>query len=217
MLSGVIGLIRGIKTGCFVRYLRIREICCSCTMQLIILHIQIWMTLKLSDAFDIPRDNQNVIPALECTAIMLNINYGHNEELLNKCKRLKDYAYFVAKVKELKKTEDSLKDAIDKAIDECIKEEVLVDILLRHRTLAKNTLLTEYDEKKRRKLDRKEGFDDGLVQGELRGEQRVLFRIVSKKVKKNYTLDMIADDLEEEVEAIRPIYEKAKEQIKGDS
>lgn len=27
---------------------------------------------------------------------------------------------------------------------------------------------------------------------------------------KNYTLDMIADDLEEEVEVIRPIYEKAK-------
>lgn len=164
------------------------------------------VTLKLSDAFDIPKDSQDMIPALECTAVMLNINYGHNEELLSKCKRLKDYAYFVAKVKELKKTEVSLKDAVDRAIDECIKEEVLVDILLKHRTLARNALLTEYDEKKRRRLDRKEGYDDGLLQG----METTLFRLIDKKIKKNYSLDRIANDLEEDIEVIRPIYEKIK-------
>ena len=42
-----------------------------------------------------------------------------------------------------------------------------------------------------------------------------LFRIIYKKVKKNYTLNMIANDLEEEVEVIRPIYERAKREIRA--
>ena len=40
-----------------------------------------------------------------------------------------------------------------------------MDILLKHRTLAKNAILTEYNEKKRRKLDRQSGFEDGLECG----------------------------------------------------
>ena len=48
--------------------------------------------LKLSDAFinkDELHDDSNV---LECTATVLNINYGHNIETLNCCKRLHDYS-----------------------------------------------------------------------------------------------------------------------------
>ena len=54
----------------------------------------------------------------------------------------------------------------------------------------------------------------GVKQGIEQGIEQSIFRLVCKKVEKNYTLDMIADDLEEEVEVIRPIYEKAKKQIK---
>lgn len=96
---------------------------------------------------------------------MLNINYGHNEELLNKCKPLKEYSIFTTRVKDHRRNGLSLKAAINKAIDECIEEGVLMDILLKHRTLAQNSLLTEYDEKKRRKLDRQEGYLKGLENG----------------------------------------------------
>lgn len=123
------------------------------------------MILKLSEAFGLPEHNPDITPALECTAIMLNINYGHNEELLNKCKPLKEYSIFTTKVKDHRRNGLSLKAAIDKTIDECIEEGILVDILLRHRTLAKNSLLTEYDEKKRRILDRQEGYNEGLECG----------------------------------------------------
>lgn len=34
-----------------------------------------------------------------------------------------------------------------------------------HRTLAKNSILTEYDEKKRRRLDHQEGYNEGLERG----------------------------------------------------
>ena len=53
-------------------------------------------------------------------------------------------------------------------------------------------------------------WDDHFKSGEKAGIEQTLFRLVYKKVQKNYTLDMIAEDLEEEIEVIRPIYEKAK-------
>ena len=53
--------------------------------------------LKLSDAFH--SDNPN--PVLECRARMININLGHNQELMEDCKRLWDYSYFIAEVNKL--------------------------------------------------------------------------------------------------------------------
>ena len=174
------------------------------------------MVLKLSDAFQLSETETGMIPALECTAVMLNINYGHNEELLNKCKPLKDYSIFTTKVKDYKRIGLSLEDAVDKAIDECIEEGVLMDILFKHRTLAKNTILTEYNEKKRRKLDRQSSFEDGLACGIERGTEQTLKLIVAKKIRKNMTLDMIANDLEEDIKVIRPIYEAAKKEIESE-
>lgn len=52
--------------------------------------------LKLSDMFQTPVFPRT--PALECIATMLNINYGHNKELMEKCKRLREYAVFVETV-----------------------------------------------------------------------------------------------------------------------
>lgn len=60
----------------------------------------------------------------------------------------------------------------------------------------------------------RELLEDNRLVGVKQGIEQSIFRLVCKKVEKNYTLDMIADDLEEEVEVIRPIYEKAKKQIK---
>lgn len=52
-------------------------------------------------------------------------------------------------------------------------------------------------------------LEDSRLAGVEQGIEQGMFRIVYKKIKKNYTLDMIADDLEEEVEVIRPLYERA--------
>ena len=57
------------------------------------------------------------------------------------------------------------------------------------------------------------GVEQGIEQGIERGTEQAIFRIVYKKIKKNYTLDMIADDLEEEAEVIRPLYERALKEL----
>ena len=56
-------------------------------------------------------------------------------------------------------------------------------------------------------------LEDSRMIGIEQGTEQVLFRMVYKKVKKNFSLDMIADDLEESVEVIKPLYEKAKKEI----
>ena len=57
------------------------------------------------------------------------------------------------------------------------------------------------------------GVEQGIEQGIERGTEQAIFRIVYKKIKKNYTLDMIADNLEEEAEVIRPLYERALKEL----
>ena len=153
------------------------------------------MVLKLSDAFQLPETETTMIPALECTAVMLNINYGHNEELLNKCKPLKDYSIFTTKVKDYRRTGLSLEDAVDRAIDECIEEGVLMNILFKHRTLAKNTILTEYNEKKRRKLDRQSGFEDGLACGIERGIERGIEALILDNLEEGVAENLIVNKL----------------------
>lgn len=61
----------------------------------------------------------------------------------------------------------------------------------------------------KRMLGREEGIKEG--------KSELLTMMVSKKIKKNLTLDMIVNDLEEEIEVIRPIYEKVKKQMENKS
>lgn len=53
--------------------------------------------LRLTDAFGGMAEGKE--PCLECVATMLNINYGHNKEIMEKCKRLEEYAVFVAVIR----------------------------------------------------------------------------------------------------------------------
>ena len=86
--------------------------------------------LKLSDCFEMADDEKS---CLECTATMLNINYGHNQELMSQCRRLEEYAIFVRCVREYMQLEDTMEDAVSKAMDACIRQDVLTDFLKKHR------------------------------------------------------------------------------------
>ncbi|SEP55234.1 MULTISPECIES: hypothetical protein [Butyrivibrio] len=115
--------------------------------------------LKLSEAFS---GEGKYRPALECEATVLNINYKHNKELMDKCKELRDYAILIDKIRRNQAKGLSLNDAIDVAIDECINEGVMRDVLTNHRQEAKEMLFTEYDEKKHIKNEKKISFEDGI-------------------------------------------------------
>ena len=111
----------------------------------------------LSELFN-PTSNE---PALELKAVMLNINKGHNQELMNACHTLRDYSEYVARIRTYS-GEMPLADAVEKTITECIQENILQDFLLKNRAEAKAMSIYEYDEEKTMRMFRKETLEDGI-------------------------------------------------------
>lgn len=99
--------------------------------------------LQLSNAFPKLEGKKS---CLECEALMLNINIGHNKKLMEQCRMLNEYAIFVGKVRAHTANGIRLKAAIAQAADECIEEGVLADLLRKNRAEVCNMVLREYDE-----------------------------------------------------------------------
>ena len=78
--------------------------------------------------------------------MILNINYGQNQELMKACRKLYEYSYFVGKVREHLNEGLTLNAAIDSGIQECIRSDILKPFLLKHRGEVKQVILTEYNE-----------------------------------------------------------------------
>jgi hypothetical protein len=117
--------------------------------------------MLLSDAFI----SSNVESDLELKVHVININRGHNEELLKKCKRLEEYAFFVGQVDQRVADGTLLKTAIAEAIDFCIQNDVMEDILVKYKSEVLGILLTEYDERKTMRMFQRESRKDGMAEG----------------------------------------------------
>ena len=131
---------------------------------------------------------------------MLNINYGHNQELMKHCRRLEEYSIFVQCVREYIQSEPSVEDALEKAIDTCINQDVLADFLKKHRAEVTNMILTTYDkdlyEKTLKEDAREEGREEGRA--EIRAELNE-FKLLNKyllKSKRYNDLERATEDIE---------------------
>ena len=178
---------------------------------------------RLSSAYENPTED----PDLELRVTMLNVNDGHNPELMEHCRTLKEYAQYVAKVRKYAAKQNvSLESAVTQAVDECIAEGILADFLLKNKTevikVSKVSIYEydkEFEEKKLRKAEYEAGRQDGIEIGRQDGieigrqdgieigKQELLKSKVEKKWKKEKTIEQIADDLEEEVIIIQRIIE----------
>lgn len=161
--------------------------------------------LKLSDAFLTSGG------CLECEAVMLNINYGHNQELMEKCRRLEEYAVFVASVRKyIKMKKVSLTEAITKAMDECIENGILEDILMEQRSEVYMYILEAFDKEIYERDLKEEAIAKGLKEGRKEGAYLKLTKQVKKKLDKGKRIEEIADALEEEIQTIQKIAEELK-------
>ena len=164
--------------------------------------------MRLSDAF------QKEGGCLECEARLLNINYGRNRELMEKCRRLEEYAIFVATVREYKKDDVSLVDAITMAIDECIEKGILVDILTKQRGEVLEVVLTTFNQELYEKNLKQDAYEDGRKEGIFEGigigEYNKLKELVLKKIQKGQSVQEITDALEESREVIEKIVNELK-------
>ena len=123
----------------------------------------------------------------ECTGS--NIEVEEEEEVVDMCNGLREL---------LEEERQKGRDEVCNGLKELMEEE-----RQKGRDEVCNGLKELMEEK--RMLGREEGIKEGM--GEM------LYSQVSRKIRKNLSLEKIAEDLEEDIEVIRPVYEKAKAQM----
>ena len=138
-------------------------------------------TLKLSASFINPVEEGK----FEWTATMLNINLGHNDDLMEKCSTLKQYATLVDKIKDGIKRGLDVEDSIIEAVNWCIANDVLKDYLVRHKSEVIGMVLTEYDEKKHIKNEKQISWEEG--------QEVTRLEVATEMLKKRFSLDDIID------------------------
>ena len=106
--------------------------------------------LKLSDAYEGDGD-------IEVKVTMLNINYGKNQQLMEVCKPLKEYAWLVEAVRRRQAEKMDLDAAVDSSIDEMPEDYLIKPFLTENRAEVKDMFLTEYNEEKVLEKERQEG------------------------------------------------------------
>jgi hypothetical protein len=102
--------------------------------------------LKLSDAYaDLKDLGFTGTPDLELTVRVININKGHNEELVRRCARLNGYSEFIAKAREYEKALGSREEGVKAAVKYCTSHGILKEFLEQHSSEVFNMLFTEWN------------------------------------------------------------------------
>ena len=150
------------------------------------------MELKLSSAYEHLAGE----PDLELKVLMLNVNEGHNKDLMEQCQTLKEYAIYVARVRKYASAQN-LNDAVERAITECIKEGILVDFLRKNRSEVKMVSILEYDkeweEKKLRKAEYEAGKEEGKNEGIEIGREEAMAEMIHNMIKSGFPIEKIID------------------------
>ena len=143
---------------------------------------------------------------------MLNVNDGHNLELMEHCRTLKEYAKYVARVRKYVTQNIPLEEAVTRAVDECIKEGILAEFLVKNKAEVIKVSIYEYDKEFEEKKLRKAEYEAGVEAGIELGERSLLENQIRKKLKKGKPIEQIADELEEAVTTIQRIIEETKKE-----
>ena len=114
----------------------------------------------LSEAFK----NLSGNPKLELEVLTLNINEGHNPELMEQCQTLREYAQYVTCVRRYAK-EFELNKAVKLAVDECIRNNILSEFLRANKSEVISMSIFEYDKEEEERKLRKAEYEAGVAVG----------------------------------------------------
>ena len=128
------------------------------------------VTLRLSDAF-IQKEEE---PELELKVRYLNINQGCNQGLMKKCRTLREYSEFVARIRKYTGGKTAIGEAVDRAVTECIAEGILADFLRGQRAEVIAMSIFEYNEEEVMRKLRKGEQEIGEIRGKAKSVLEVL-------------------------------------------
>ncbi|MBR1741390.1 MAG: hypothetical protein IJ733_05880 [Lachnospiraceae bacterium] len=115
--------------------------------------------LELKDAF--PEELREGVSDISVKVRMLNINKGRNRKLMEACKPLSEYAWFIEEIRENKRREMEIEEAVDRALDEMPEDFSIREFLMENRAEVKDMCLTEYNEEETMQMFKEEGEENG--------------------------------------------------------
>lgn len=142
------------------------------------------VTYRLSELFQRPVED----PSIELIVTCLNVNEGHNKELMDACKALKGYSIFVAKVRKYREEgiirynashstplniladnseimKEIVSTAVNKAIDKCIEEDVLRSFFTEYREEVSKVAILEYSAERHLQYEKEDSYNSGYDSG----------------------------------------------------
>jgi predicted transposase/invertase (TIGR01784 family) len=152
-------------------------------------------TLRLSAAYQEHDDNSEA--ELELTVKVLNINKNHNKDIAQRSKTLRDYVFFIERVRENQKTGMLLEAAATEAIKYCIGNGVLGEFLKTNSSEVMNMLYTEFNMDVALEVAKEEGLEEGIEQGIKQGLVTVAKNLLIKKIPVGDIADVTGLSLEE--------------------
>lgn len=159
----------------------------------------------LNDAFN----RKDVKPSIECNATVININTGYNQNILDKCTKLREYASFVQIIRDHIAEGFQANEAITQSVDIAINRGLLVDILRKNRAEVIAVVLTEYDEQRHisneRMIAKEEGWAEGWTEGRAEGRAEETINQIILKSAKGLDIATIADHIEKDEAYINSI------------
>ncbi len=112
----------------------------------------------------------------------MNVNKGHNAEIMEKCKALCDYAEFIGMIRAEQKNGLSFSDAVTAAVNSADKMNLLDGFFRREKSEVITTVIEEYDEEKvlagMYADGKSDGIDEGYELGKLDGKTESLVESV---------------------------------------
>lgn len=170
--------------------------------------------ILLSDLFI--QNGKGMQPALECTALLLNINVGHNQKLMEKCRILKEYAQFIHTIRSKISVGLPFQEAVETAVEDCISKNILSEILRKNKAEVIDMILTEYDENEFREFLKEDswkkgheaGVQDGIKTGIKTGIREIIRTFTELQLPKEQLLEKLTNSFSLSVEEAEEYIEK---------
>ena len=142
--------------------------------------------MRLSDSFDQFQKQGN--SDVEVIVHVININYGKNQELMERCKQLQEYSFLIDLIRRYSRITHTLEQAVDLAVEDCIEQGILKEFLLKHRGEVNNVILTRYNEGLHIRSEKALSFSEGIRQGTRNG----MFQALDNYLARNPGLEVTA-------------------------
>lgn len=166
------------------------------------------LDLWLSSAFD-----NTCVTDIDVRVTMLNINSGHNRELLEVCQPLREYSEFVDTIRKARIRFRNISDAVNFALDTLPDTALIKPLLIANKAEVKQMFITEYDEaatmdkfrKEWIEIGVKQGFDIGVKQGAKEADRKRMESDALGMAQKGLSPEDIAEIQKVDLKVIREI------------